>query len=140
MPATLIVTSDFPPGSGHQSFVADIAELLGRDIVVHVGRLGRYRRFSRGYPVIETGPCCRVRLARRTAASSAFGASRVIGSCASDCSLLRSARRGGDRGLTHGHETWWAAVPGARRLAPDRRRVHHLTAISGYTARGSAPR
>ena len=39
-------------------------------------------------------------------------------------------------GLTHGHETWWAAMPGARAAL---RRIgdqcDHLTAISGYTAR-----
>ena len=39
-------------------------------------------------------------------------------------------------GLTHGHETWWARVPAARRLL---RRIgdscDHLTTISGFTER-----
>jgi phosphatidylinositol alpha-1,6-mannosyltransferase len=43
-------------------------------------------------------------------------------------------------GLTHGHEVWWAAVPGARAVL---RRVgqgcDHLTTISAFTHRRIAP-
>ena len=67
-----------------------------------------------------------------------FGASRVIFGAAAPLGLLAPAlRRAGAQliiGLTHGHEAWWSAVPGARRLL---RRIgdgcDHLTAVSGYT-------
>ena len=62
-----------------------------------------------------------------------FGAAAPLGL------LAPSLRRAGARrivGLTHGHETWWARLPAARRLL---RRIgdscDHLTTISGYTER-----
>jgi len=69
-----------------------------------------------------------------------FGASRVIFGAAAPLGLLAPALRGAGAqrilGLTHGHEAWWSAVPGARRLL---RRIgdgcDHLTTISGYTER-----
>jgi phosphatidyl-myo-inositol dimannoside synthase len=62
-----------------------------------------------------------------------FGAAAPLGL------LAPSLRRAGARrilGLTHGHETWWALVPVARRLL---RRIgdgcDHITTISAYTER-----
>jgi phosphatidylinositol alpha-1,6-mannosyltransferase len=146
MPATLIVTNDFPPRiGGIESFVADIAELLGRDVVVYTsGPLGAATSDpGRGYPVIRDGSLLLPgpRLARRTASVLRhFGASRVIFGSAAPLGLLAPRLRAAGAevivGLTHGHETWWAAVPGARATL---RRIgdecDHLTTISGYTAR-----
>ena len=69
-----------------------------------------------------------------------FGASRVIFGAAAPLGLLAPAlrRAGAQRivGITHGHEVWWSALPGARRLL---RRIgdgcDHLTTISAYTER-----
>jgi len=146
MPATLIVTNDFPPRiGGIESFVADVAELLARDVVVYTsGPPGAAASDAgRGYPVIRDGSLLlpSPRLARRTASVLRhFGASRVVFGSAAPLGLLAPRLRaaGADVivGLTHGHETWWAGVPGARtalrRIADE---CDHLTAISGYTAR-----
>ena len=90
-----------------------------------------------------TGRCCcrhHVSQLELLACSGASGATRVIFGAAAPLGLLAPAlRRAGARqilGLTHGHETWWAALPGARQLL---RRIgdscDHLTAISAYTER-----
>jgi phosphatidylinositol alpha-1,6-mannosyltransferase len=145
MPATLIVTNDFPPRiGGIESFVADVAELLARDVVVYTsGPPGAAASDAgRGFPVIRDGSLLlpSPRLARRTASVLRhFGASRVVFGSAAPLGLLAPRLRaaGADVivGLTHGHETWWAGVPGARtalrRIADE---CDHLTAISGYTA------
>ena len=66
--------------------------------------------------------CCRRRAppAERSNSFDRFGASRVIFGAAAPLGLLAPAlrRAGAQRivGLTHGHEAWWSAVPGARRL------------------------
>jgi phosphatidylinositol alpha-1,6-mannosyltransferase len=146
MPATLILTNDFPPRiGGIESFVADIAELLDRDVVVYTsGPPGAAASdTARGYPVIRDGSLLlpSSRLARRTASVLRhFGATRVIFGSVAPLGLLaprlRTAGAEAIVGLTHGHETWWAAMPGARAAL---RRIgdecDHLTAISGYTAR-----
>jgi phosphatidylinositol alpha-1,6-mannosyltransferase len=145
MPATLIVTNDFPPRiGGIESFVADIVELLARDVVVYTsGPPGAAASDTdRGYPVIRDKSLLlpSPRLARRTASVLRhFGASRVIFGSAAPLGLLAPRLRAAGAevivGLTHGHESWWAAVPGARTTL---RRIgdecDHLTAISGYTA------
>ena len=82
---------------------------------------------------------------RRVAAQAAelvrrHGITRVIFGAAAPLGLLAPAlRAAGARrivGLTHGHETWWAALPGARSLL---RRIgdgcDHLTVISAFTER-----
>jgi phosphatidyl-myo-inositol dimannoside synthase len=146
VPSTLIITNDFPPRvGGIESFVSEICELLDHDVVVYAsGPAGaaasdRERPFS----VVREGPLLlpmpRV-AARATALLHAVGATRVIFGAAAPLGLLTpSLRRAGARrilGLTHGHETWWARVPAARRLL---RRIgdscDHLTTISGYTER-----
>jgi phosphatidylinositol alpha-1,6-mannosyltransferase len=80
------------------------------------------------------------RLADRTAdVLRRSGATRVIFGAAAPLGLLapRLRRAGAQRilALTHGHETWWAALPGSRQLL---RRIgdgcDHLTAISSYTS------
>jgi phosphatidyl-myo-inositol dimannoside synthase len=145
MASTLIITNDFPPRiGGIESFVSDICELLDFDVVVYAsGPPGAARSDDeRQYPVIRDGSLLLPtrRLADRTAdVLRRYGATRVIFGAAAPLGLLAPRlRRAGARrilALTHGHETWWAALPGARRLL---RRIgdgcDHLTAISRYTS------
>ena len=146
MVMTVIITNDFPPRiGGIESFVADIAELLDRKVLVYAsGPPGASRTDAdRGYPVVRAGelllPTPRVAaravdLIRRSGATSViFGAAAPLGL------LAPTLRRAGVQriiGITHGHETWWARLPGARSLL---RRIgdecDHLTAISAYTER-----
>jgi phosphatidyl-myo-inositol dimannoside synthase len=146
VPSTLIITNDFPPRvGGIESFVSEVCELLDHDVVVYAsGPAGatasdRERPFS----VVREGPLLLPTpgvAARATALLRTVGATRVIFGAAAPLGLLApSLRRAGARrilGLTHGHETWWARVPAARRLL---RRIgdscDHLTTISGYTER-----
>lgn len=154
MPSTLIITNDFPPRvGGIESFVSEVCTMLDHDVVVYAsGSAGAAA--SDGdwpFPVIRHGPLLlpTPRVAARAAALlRAFGSTRVIFGAAAPLGLLApSLRRAGAQqiiGLTHGHETWWAQVPAARRML---RRIgdscDHLTAISGYTerriARGLSP-
>ena len=146
MPTTLVITNDFPPRiGGIESFVDDICTLLDADVAVYAsGPPGAAEADPRrGFPVVRAGslllPTPRT-AARAVDLLDRFGATRVIFGAAAPLGLLAPAlrRAGAQRiiGLTHGHEAWWSAVPGARRLL---RRIgdgcDHLTAISGYTER-----
>jgi phosphatidyl-myo-inositol dimannoside synthase len=149
---TLVVTNDFPPRQGGiQTFVA---ALLARrppgSLVVlasdHPGAAGYDATLP--YPVVRapTGMLLPTPAAARTAARLArehdcrtafFGAAAPLG-------LLAPAlrRAGVDRlvGATHGHETGWVALPGARtmmrRIAGE---LDVLTYISEYTRERLAP-
>ncbi|MCW2812191.1 MAG: glycosyltransferase family 4 protein [Friedmanniella sp.] len=146
---TLVVTNDFPPRvGGIESFVADLCELLDHDVVVLTsGPPGADRTdVDRGYRVVRHSgrgggslllPTPSV--ARRAAALlRETGASRVVFGAAAPLGLLAPAlRAAGARhllGLTHGHEIWWARVPGARQAL---RRIgdgcDHLSTISDFT-------
>ncbi|HEX6757130.1 MAG TPA: glycosyltransferase family 4 protein [Propionibacteriaceae bacterium] len=142
----MIITNDFPPRvGGIESFVSEVCELLDYDVVVYAsGGAGvAASDRERPFPVVRDGPLLlptpRV-AARATALLRAVGATRVIFGAAAPLGLVApSLRRAGARrilGLTHGHETWWARVPAARRLL---RWIgdscDHLTTISGYTER-----
>ena len=146
MPTTLVITNDFPPRiGGIESFVDDICTLLDADVAVYAsGPPGAAEAdHRRGFPVVRAGslllPTPRT-AARAVELLDRFGATRVIFGAAAPLGLLAPAlrRAGAQRiiGLTHGHEAWWSAVPGARGLL---RRIgdgcDHLTAISGYTER-----
>ena len=146
MPSTLIITNDFPPRiGGIESFVSDVCTLLDHDVVVYAsGSAGAAASdLERPFRVVRDGPLLlptpRV-AARAVGLLRASGATRVIFGAAAPLGLLAPAlRRAGARqilGLTHGHETWWAALPGARQLL---HRIgdscDHLTAISAYTER-----
>jgi len=150
MPTTLIITNDFPPRiGGIESFVSDICDLLDGDVVVYAsGSPGSENGDTdRNYPVVRHGQLLVPThdLAGRTAdVLRRFGASRVIFGAAAPLGLLApTLRRAGARvlvGLTHGHETWWATLPGSRQLL---RRIgdacDHLTTISNYTCQRIAP-
>lgn len=146
VPATLIITNDFPPHiGGIESFVSEVCTLLNHDVVVYAsGSPGvAASDQDRGFPVIRDGPLLlptpRV-AARAVGLLRTSGATRVIFGAAAPLGLLApSLRRAGATrilGLTHGHETWWALVPVARSML---RRIgdgcDHLTTISAYTER-----
>lgn len=149
MPTTLIVTNDYPPSiGGIESFVGDIVELLDRDVVVLTSAAAR--------PTVDdSGEVEVVRAGRVLLPSSATtrqavhllrsrGASRVLFGAAAPLGLMAGALRAAGAqclvALSHGHETWWATVPGARsllrRIGDD---VDHVSTISGYTATRIAP-
>ncbi|HEX8510583.1 MAG TPA: glycosyltransferase [Propionibacteriaceae bacterium] len=145
MPTTLIVTNDFPPRvGGIESFVGDVADLLDGDVVVYTSSArnsGPHDR-SLGYEVVRAGPVLLPTPARTRQAVQLLrrsGASRVLFGAAAPLGLMAPAlrRAGAQRivALTHGHEVWWATLPGSRSLL---RRVgdtvDQLGAISDYTA------
>lgn len=146
MPTTLVISNDFPPRiGGIESFVADVCALLDHDVVVYAsGPPGAARTDAgRGYPVVRAGSLLlptRPVAAYATALVRRYGVRRVVFGAAAPLGLLAPAlRAAGVRrivGLTHGHETWWARVPGPRSLL---HRIgescDHLTVISGYTER-----
>jgi phosphatidyl-myo-inositol dimannoside synthase len=149
---TLVVTNDFPPRQGGiQTFVA---ALLARrppgSLVVlasdHPGAAGYDATLP--YPVVRapTGMLLPTPAAARTATRLArehdcrtafFGAAAPLGL------LAPGLRRAGVErlvGATHGHETGWVALPGARtmmrRIAGE---LDVLTYISEYTRDRLAP-
>jgi len=147
---TLVVTNDFPPRiGGIESFVAQACEFLDGDVVVLTSNAPGSRRWdaAAGFPIERLpGPLLptpavgqsAARLLRRT------GAQRVLFGAAAPLALLTPAvRAAGARrvvALSHGHESWWATLPGSRRLL--RRigdEVDVLTNISGYVSDRIAP-
>lgn len=126
MASVLVVTNDFPPRRGGiESFVFSLCELLPAErVVVYTARMPGGRAFDAGltYPVLRDPTPMLVptpRVSRRVV--SAFrdhDCDRVMFGAAAPLGLLAGSLRaaGAQRivGLTHGHETWWARVPGAR--------------------------
>ncbi len=150
MPTTLVLTNDFPPRiGGIESFVAGVCRLLDDDVVVLAsGPPGAAATDAdRGFRVVRhgglllPGPA----VARRAAeVLQHVGATRVVVGAAMPLGLVVPAlRRAGAEtvvALTHGHEVWWATLPGARRaLRRVGDAVDHLTTISDYTAGRIAP-
>jgi phosphatidyl-myo-inositol dimannoside synthase len=146
VPSTLIITNDFPPRiGGIESFVDEVCTFLDHDVVVYASGSAAAAATDRDrpFPVVRDGPLLlpTPRVATRTTTLlHDIGAIRVIFGAAAPLGLLApSLRRAGAQhilGLTHGHEIWWARLPGARRLL---RRIgdscDHLTTISSYTER-----
>lgn len=151
MATTLVITNDFPPKvGGIESFIATACQLLDHDVVVltgaHVGGAQSDARMP--FEVVRSGSSVLLptrvtfqlaeRLLRRT------GATRVLFGAAAPLALLAGGlRRAGAKrlvGLSHGHETWWATLPGTRqvlrRMADD---LDHLGVISRYAAGRIAP-
>ena len=150
MATTLVVTNDFPPRiGGIESFVADLCRLLDFDVIVFTSSAPGAADHDADLPfavVRVPGPLLPTRRVGRQATEilRGSGATRVLFGAAAPLALLTPTLRtaGAERvvALTHGHETWWAAVPGPRRLL---RRigdsVDHVTAISAFTAARIAP-
>jgi phosphatidyl-myo-inositol dimannoside synthase len=149
---TLVVTNDFPPRQGGiQTFVAALLARRPPDSLVvmasdHPGAAEHDAALP--YPVVRrptgmllpTPSAARAAadLARRYGCSSAFyGAAAPLGLLAP---ALRSAGVRHQVGATHGHETGWVALPGARAVM---RRIASgldvVTYISDYTRARLAP-
>lgn len=142
------MTNDFPPRiGGIESFVHDLCRLLDDDVVVLTSGPEGASAADRRHPVVRAGPVLlptpatareAARLLRRS------GATRVLFGAAAPLGLLAPAlrRAGATRivALTHGHEVWWARVPGSRSVL---RRIgdacDHLTTISDHTTTQIAP-
>jgi glycosyltransferase involved in cell wall biosynthesis len=149
---TLVVTNDFPPRQGGiQTFVAALlARRPPESVVVLASRAPGWEEYDAGlpYPVVRqpttmllpTRGAARAAadLARRHGCDSAFfGAAAPLGLLAP---ALRSAGVGHLVGATHGHETGWVALPGARQMM--QRIAGHLdvlTYITEYTHGRLAP-
>jgi phosphatidylinositol alpha-1,6-mannosyltransferase len=140
----LVVTNDFPPRRGGiESFVFSLCEGLRDQVVVYTARMpgsaGVDRRAA--YPVVRDRsrmllPTPRVARAVRAVVRE-HGCDRVLFGASMPLGLLTGRLRAtGVRrivGLTHGHEVWWAAVPGARQLLRRvGREVDVLTYVSDY--------
>lgn len=145
MATTLVVTNDFPPRiGGIETFVAAACDILDGDVVVLTSTRAGSTAFDAqlGYEVVRHAavllPTPRVALAAARLLADR-GCSRVLFGAAAPLSLLgRGLRRAGAErvvALSHGHEVWWATVPGARTAL--RRMVASvdvLGTVSGYTA------
>ncbi|WP_106400267.1 glycosyltransferase family 4 protein [Actinocorallia populi] len=143
MPRCLIVTNDFPPRlGGIETFVHEVARRFPADeVAVYTSAEPGAEAFDARlpFPVVRDRsrtllPTPRVaRTVRELAAVHKcdavwFGAAAPLG--------LLAGRLGGlpSVATTHGHEVWWATVPGARRVL--RRIGEHndtVTYLTGYT-------
>lgn len=141
---TLLVTNDFGPRvGGIETFCRAVCDFLDNDVVVLTAGQPGAAEFDAGlrFPVVRLrGPVLPTPTVARHARqiARAHGCSRAVFGAAAPLGLLaRDLRRSGVErivALTHGHEVWWAGVPGARtllrRIAAD---VDTLTVISAHT-------
>ncbi len=147
---TLVVTNDFPPRiGGIESFVAQACRFLDDDVAVLTSTApgSTPGDAAAPYPIERLpGPLLPTSSVGAAAADllRRSGADRVLFGAAAPLALLAPALRsaGANRivALTHGHETWWATLPGSRRLL--RRigdEVDVLTTISDYVTARIAP-
>ena len=122
----LVITNDFPPRlGGIESFVYTLCgSLPSSEVVVFTSRMAGAGQVDRAldYPVVRDRsrvlvPTPRVGRAVRSIARE-YGCDRVLFGAAAPLGLLAPRlRQAGIRrlvALTHGHEVWWAALPGAR--------------------------
>lgn len=132
MSATLVVTNDFPPRAGGiESFVESVVRRLPGRVVVHTRRHPALADAQRALDaelgalgvVVVRDPRTLLlptpALARRVSATArAHGCDRAWFGAAAPLGLLAPAlRRAGVRrtvATTHGHEVWWARLPGSR--------------------------
>ncbi len=146
----LVVTNDFPPRQGGiETFVRSLCDELP-DVVVYTSREPGDTAYDATlpFPVIRDRtamllPTARIRK-RAVQLMREYGADRVLFGAAAPLGLMGPAlRRAGARrivAMTHGHETWWAGVPGARQAL---RRIGDaadtVTTVSSWCADQIAP-
>jgi len=149
----LVVTNDFPPRiGGIETFVAAACAMLAEQpskgptpaVVVLTASQPGSDTFDRTvpFPVVRTDRMLLPTGATRRAAVrllTGYGCTRVLFGAAAPLSLLAPALRtaGAERivALSHGHETWWATLPGARSLLRQMvAGVDRLGVISTFTA------
>ncbi|RFU84373.1 glycosyltransferase family 1 protein [Streptomyces triticagri] len=128
MSTTLVVTNDFPPRQGGiETFVHAMATRFpGGDVVVHTSSEPGASAFDATlpFPVIRDPARTLLPTPRATARTldlvREYGCDRVwFGAAAPLGAMAPALRRAGVRRIvatTHGHEIWWARVPGARGL------------------------
>ncbi|WP_308113888.1 glycosyltransferase family 4 protein [Kineosporia corallincola] len=149
---TLVITNDFPPRTGGiESFVLAMARRFPPgQVVVHTARQKGDREFDAGldFPVVrDRSPIMLPTPAitrRSIEIARAEGCDRVWFGAAAPLGLMAPKLRaaGIERlvATTHGHEVWWAVVPGTRALM--RRigqQVDALTYLGEYTRSRVAP-
>ncbi|UNZ16819.1 glycosyltransferase family 4 protein [Streptomyces sp. 891-h] len=150
---TLIVTNDYPPRRGGiETFVHEVARRFPpHEVVVYTAAQPGSDAFdaAQPFPVVRERvrtllPTPRV---ARTARALAFryGCDRVWFGAAAPLGLLAGRLGLPSVATTHGHEMWWAALPGTRqllrRIGETAGVVTHLTAYSrARTAGAFGPR
>jgi phosphatidyl-myo-inositol dimannoside synthase len=124
----LVVTNDFPPRRGGiESFVLALCERLPPDqLVVYTASMPGDRAYDERLPFRvhrdPAGTLLPTRAAGRRVEGvlRRHGCDRVVFGAAMPLGLLapRLRRAGATRlvALTHGHEVWWARLPGTRAL------------------------
>lgn len=142
---TLLVTNDFGPRiGGIETFCRAVCTFLGDDVVVLTAQQDGARAYDATLPFavhrLPGGPLLPTRRVARRAADllRAYGCGSVVFGAAAPLGLLGGAlrRAGATRivALTHGHEVWWASVPGTaqalRRIGDE---ADVLTTVSRYT-------
>jgi len=146
---TLVVTNDFPPRPGGiQQYVHALASRLpAGEVVVYAPRWKRDAAFDaeQPFPVVRHPTSLMLPvpsvLRRAREVARAEGCDRVWFGAAAPLALL-APRLGLERSVasTHGHETGWAMLPGARTAL---RRIGSgtdvVTYVSSYTARRLRP-
>ncbi|MFJ3927489.1 glycosyltransferase family 4 protein [Streptomyces sp. NPDC090022] len=153
MGSTLVITNDFPPRQGGiETFVHAMASRVpGDDVVVYTSREPGDDAYdaSLPFPVVRDSttmllPTARV-TRRAVEIARSHGCDRVWFGAAAPLALMAPALRheAGVRRIvatTHGHEIWWARVPGARRMM---RRIGDgvdvVTYLGDYTRTRIAP-
>lgn len=152
MSRTLFVTNDFPPRRGGiETFVRQLcASLPPGEVVVHTASMAGDAAFDRTLPFPVVRDPARVLLptaevGERVAGTlRRHGCDRVVFGAAAPLGLLAPRLRLAGAvhltAVTHGHEVWWASVPGTRRLL---RRIGDsvdvMTYVSGYCRDRIAP-
>jgi phosphatidylinositol alpha-1,6-mannosyltransferase len=146
----LVVTNDFPPRQGGiETFVRSLCDELP-DVVVYTSREPGDPAYDATlpFPVVRDRTSMLLPTARVTKRAvqlmREYDADRILFGAAAPLGLMGPAlRRAGARrivAMTHGHETWWAGVPGARRAL---RRIGDaadvVTTVSGWCAEQIAP-
>ncbi|MGI5226381.1 glycosyltransferase family 4 protein [Actinoallomurus sp. CA-142502] len=144
MGATLIVTNDFPPRMGGiETFVHELARRFPPgEVVVYTSREPGGERFDAGLPFPVVRDRARTLLPTPAVAATAaavadeHGCDRVWFGAAAPLGLLAGRLGLPSVATTHGHEVWWASLPGSRQVL--RRiggQVGTVTYLTGYTRR-----
>jgi phosphatidyl-myo-inositol dimannoside synthase len=128
MSRTLVVTNDFPTRRGGiESFVLELCERMPPgEVVVYTASMPGGREYDAGrrFPIYRDPASMLLptpAVGRRAVeVMRRHGCDRVVFGASAPLGLLAPTfrRAGAQRivALTHGHEVWWATVPGTRRL------------------------
>ncbi|MGZ0146739.1 glycosyltransferase family 4 protein [Kribbella sp. WER1] len=139
----LVVTNDFPPRQGGiETFVRSLCDQVP-DVVVYTSREPGDTAYDARlpFPVVRDRTSMLLPTARVTRRAvelmHSYGADRVLFGAAAPLGLMGPAlRAAGARrivAMTHGHETWWAGVPGARQaLRQIGDAADTITTVSGW--------